>query len=127
MKKIIKEFKEFISKGNVVDLAIGVLIGGAFSSLVTSLTNNIISPIIGIFGKADFSGMQLNIHFGIINLDLKYGAFLTDIINFVIMAAIIFFIVKIMNKMTKKKEKEEKKEINEELEVLKEIRDSLKK
>ena len=127
MKKMLNEFKDFINKGNVVDLAVGVLIGSAFSSIVTSLTNNIISPIIGMFGEADFSGMVLNIHVGIIKLSLKYGAFLTDVINFVIMAFIIFLIVKFMNKiMTKKEEKVEEK-VNEELEVLKEIRDNLKK
>lgn len=126
MKKMVSEFKDFINKGNVIDLAVGVLIGSAFSSIVTSLTNNIISPIIGMFGEADFSGMILKINVGIVNLNLKYGAFLTDVINFVIMAFIIFLIVKFMNRvMTKREEKEEK--INEELEVLKEIRDSLKK
>ena len=127
MKNIVQEFKDFINKGNVIDLAVGVLIGGAFSSIVTSLTNNIISPIIGMFGEADFSGMVLKVHVGIIKLNLKYGAFLTDLINFIIMAFIIFLIVKFMNKVIKKKEEEEKVTVNEELEVLKEIRDNLKK
>lgn len=127
MKNILNEFKDFINKGNVVDLAIGVLIGSAFGSLVTSLTNNIISPIIGMFGEADFSGMNLNIHAGIIKLNLHYGAFLTDVINFLIMAFIIFLIVKFMNRIMTKKEVEEEKLINEELEVLKEIRDNIKK
>ena len=127
MKDIIKEFKNFINKGNVVDLAVGVLIGTAFGSLVTSLTNNIISPIIGMFGEADFSGMSLNIHVGIIKLNLHYGAFFTDVINFLIMAFIIFLIVKFMNKIMAKKEVKEENKVNEELEVLKEIRDNLKK
>ena len=127
MKKMIQEFKDFINKGNVIDLAVGVLIGGAFSSIVTSLTNNIISPIIGMFGEADFSSMILKIHVGAVKLDLKYGAFLTDVINFVIMAFIIFLIVKFMNKIMKKKEEKEVAKVNEELEVLKEIRDSLSK
>ena len=127
MKSIIKEFKDFINKGNVIDLAVGVLIGGAFSSIVTSLTNNIISPIIGMFGEADFSGMVLKIHVGIIKLNLKYGAFLTDFINFIIMAFIIFLIVKFMNKISKKKEAEEEVKVDEQLEVLKEIRDNLRK
>jgi large conductance mechanosensitive channel len=127
MKKMLNEFKDFINKGNVVDLAVGVLIGSAFSSIVTSLTNNIISPIIGMFGEADFSGMILNIHVGIIKLNLKYGAFLTDVINFVIMAFIIFLIVKFMNKIMTKKEEQVEEKVNEELEVLKEIRDNLKK
>lgn len=126
MKDIIKEFKDFINKGNVIDLAVGVLIGSAFGSLVTSLTNNIISPIIGMFGKTDFSDMSLNVHIGIIKLNLHYGAFLTDVINFLIMAFIIFLIVKFMNKVMTKKKIDEAK-INEELEVLKEIRDNLRK
>lgn len=128
MKNIIEEFKTFIKKGNVVELAVGVLIGSAFSGLVTSFTDNIISPIIGMFGKTDFSGMILNIHIGIINLSLKYGAFLTDVINFLIMAFIVFMIVKIMNKIFNKKE--EKKEIkvkSDEVKLLEEIRDLLKK
>ena len=127
MKDILNEFKDFINKGNVVDLAVGVLIGTAFGSLITSLTNNIISPIIGMFGEADFSGMSLNIHVGIIKLNLHYGAFLTDVINFLIMAFIIFLIVKFMNKIMAKKEQQEEVKVNEELEVLKEIRDNLKK
>ena len=127
MKDILNEFKDFINKGNVVDLAVGVLIGTAFGSLITSLTNNIISPIIGMFGEADFSGMSLNIHVGIIKLNLHYGAFLTDVINFLIMAFIIFLIVKFMNKIMTKKEQQEEVKVNEELEVLKEIRDNLKK
>ena len=126
MKKMIDEFKEFISKGNVMDLAVGVLIGGAFSGLVSSLTNNIITPIIGLFGKADFSRLSFNINAGFIHLNLKYGAFLTDVINFIIMAFIIFLIVKFMNKIIRKKETNEKKEVDEKLEILKEIRDSLK-
>ena len=127
MKGMIQEFKDFINKGNVIDLAVGVLIGGAFSSIVTSLTNNIISPIIGMFGEADFSGMSLRINVGIVKLNLKYGAFLTDVINFIIMAFIIFLIVKFMNKIMKKKEEKNEATVNEELEVLKEIRDNLKK
>ena len=79
--KILGEFKEFISRGNVLDLAIGVIIGGAFSGLVTSLTDNIISPILGCFTEVDFSEFVLKVG----NLNLKYGAFITDIINFLIM------------------------------------------
>lgn len=128
MKKIMEEFKKFIAKGNVMDLAVGVLIGSAFSGLVTSLTENIISPIIGMFGKTDFSGMVLNIDFGIIHLSLRYGAFLTDIINFLIMAFIVFLIVKAMNKLfsfAKKEEKSTPKKSDEVL-LLEEIRDLLK-
>ena len=99
-KKIMKEFKDFALKGNVLDLAVGVLIGGAFQSLVKSLTDNIISPLLGIFGEVDFSEYVLNVG----NLNLKYGAFITDIINFVIMAFIIFMLVKGMNLFLKLKE-----------------------
>lgn len=104
-KKMMKEFKEFALKGNVLDLAVGVLIGGAFQSLVTSLTGNIISPILGLFGEVDFSEYVLNIG----NLSLKYGAFITDIINFLIMAFIIFLLVKGMNKLADVGKKEEPK------------------
>ncbi len=94
--KIIKEFKEFALKGSVVDLAVGVLIGGAFQSVVTSFTNNIISPILGLFGGVNFSDYSLR--FG--RLNLAYGAFLTDVINFIIMALVIFLIVKFINKLS---------------------------
>ncbi|MBP3596653.1 MAG: large conductance mechanosensitive channel protein MscL [Clostridia bacterium] len=102
-KKIIKEFKDFALKGNVLDLAVGVLIGGAFQSLVKSLTDNIISPLLGIFGEVDFSEYVLTIG----NLNLKYGAFITDIINFLIMAFIIFMLVKGMNRLADFGKKEE--------------------
>ena len=121
---MIQEFKTFISRGNVLDLAVGVIIGGAFQNLVSSLTNNIISPILGCFTEADFSGYSLKIG----NLTLKYGAFLTDIINFIIMAFIVFLIVKFMNKILVKPKKEEEKVVVESDEVilLEEIRDLLK-
>ena len=123
---IIGEFKEFISHGNVLDLAVGVIIGGAFQSIVTSLTNNLISPILGCLTEADFTAYSLKIG----NLNLKYGAFLTDVINFLIMAFVVFLIVKFMNKLiTKEKEEEVVEEVKESEEVLllKEIRDLLKK
>ena len=125
--KLIDEFKTFISRGNVLDLAVGVIVGGAFQKLVTSLTDNIISPILGCFTEADFTDYVLKIG----NLELKYGAFFTDIINFIIMAFIVFLIVKFMNKILMKKEKvEEKVEKpvveSDEVKILKEIRDLLK-
>lgn len=122
--KIIDEFKIFISRGNVLDLAVGVIIGGAFQNLVKSLTDNIISPILGCFTEADFSAYSLKIG----NLTLKYGAFLTDIINFVIMAFVVFMIVKFMNRILIKPKKEEKKTVavSEEVILLREIRDLLK-
>ena len=83
---MLKEFKEFALRGNVLDLAVGVIIGAAFQNLVTSLTKNIISPILGCFSEVDFSGWKLTIG----NLNLTYGAFITDVINFIIMAFIVF-------------------------------------
>ena len=100
---MLKEFKEFALKGNVMDLAIGVIIGGAFQSLVKSLTDNIISPILGCFSEVDFNSYTLEIG----NLNLRYGAFITDIINFVIMAFIVFLIVKFMNKLSNLGKKQE--------------------
>lgn len=124
---LIEEFKTFISRGNVLDLAVGVIIGGAFQKLVTSLTDNIISPILGCFTEADFTAYSLKIG----NLNLKYGAFLTDIINFIIMAFIVFLIVKFMNKLfiktTEKDKKQESKNVkSDEVLLLEEIRDLLK-
>ena len=104
-KGIIAEFKEFISRGNVMDLAVGVIIGGAFGAIVTSLTDDIISPLIGLIGDVDFSDMVAKIG----NVEVRYGAFITAIINFLIMALIIFLMVKAINKMMsigKKKEEE---------------------
>lgn len=103
MKKFFQEFKEFISKGNVMDLAVGVIIGGAFSGIVTSLTENIINPLINCIGGAEIQG---KIHL-IGDNYIDYGAFISAIINFIIMAFIIFCIVKGVNKamsMGRKKE-----------------------
>ena len=124
---LIEEFKTFISRGNVLDLAVGVIIGGAFQKLVTSLTDNIISPILGCFTEADFTAYSLKIG----NLNLKYGAFLTDIINFRIMAFIVFLRVKFMNKLFIKTTEEDKKQKSknvksDEVLLLEEIRDLLK-
>ena len=98
--KIIDEFREFIARGNVLDLAVGVIIGSSFQKIVTSLTDNIISPILGCFTEVDFNSYALNIG----NFHLKYGAFLTDVINFNIMAFIVFLMVKFMNRIFIKKE-----------------------
>lgn len=123
--KIIDEFKTFIARGNVLDLAVGVIIGASFQSLVTSLTNNIISPILGCFSEVDFSKYTLKIG----KLNLQYGAFLTDVINFIIMAFIVFLIVKFMNKILVKKEVEKEpvvEKVPKDIELLEEIRDLLK-
>ena len=98
MKKFFEEFKAFALKGNMMDMAIGVIIGGAFSTLVTSLTDNLISPILGILGKVNFDAMMWDV-FGDGKLVFKYGAFITSVINFLIMALVLFLIVKGMNKL----------------------------
>ena len=122
-----KEFKEFISKGNVLDLAVGVIVGGAFGKIVTSLVDDIIMPIIGlIIGGIDFSGLSLKIG----EATVKYGMFIQNIVNFLIIAFSIFLVVKAVNKMRRiKLEKEEPpvepKKSNEEI-LLTEIRDLLK-
>lgn len=122
-----KEFKEFISKGNVLDLAVGVIVGGAFGKIVTSLVDDIIMPIIGlIIGGINFSGLSLKIG----EATVKYGMFIQNIVNFLIIAFSIFLVVKAVNKMRRiKPEKEEPpvepKKSNEEI-LLTEIRDLLK-
>ena len=89
---MLKEFKEFIKRGNVMDLAVGVIVGGAFSSIVTSLVNNILTPILGIFlGGIDFSGLSITIK----NANINYGLFLQSIIDFLIIAFCIFIMIKI--------------------------------
>jgi len=98
MKGFIKEFKDFVCRGNVLDMAVGVIIGAAFKDIVTSLVDNIISPIIGIFGGANFDSLQYNL-FG--KAIINYGAFLTAVINFLIMAFVVFLIVKFVNTITK--------------------------
>ena len=99
MKKFLEEFKAFALKGNMMDMAIGVIIGGAFSTLVTSLTDNLISPILGILGKVNFDAMMWDV-FGDGKLVFKYGAFITAVINFLIMAFVLFCLLKAVNKLT---------------------------
>ena len=93
MKKFFAEFKTFALRGNVIDMAIGVVIGGAFSSIVTSLVNDIISPLIGLLFQNDFSALTAS--FG--GITLAYGAFLTAVINFVIVAFTLFLVIKAIN------------------------------
>ena len=127
--KISKEFKEFISRGNVVDLAVGVVIGAAFGKIVSSLVNDIIMPLIGVLlGGLNFSTLAVDIG----SVHITYGAFIQNIIDFLIIAASIFIFVKIINKLnrkstTKVEDKAVVKKENEQLVVLKEIRDELKK
>lgn len=122
---MIKEFKKFIARGNVLDLAVGVIVGGAFSSIVTSLVNNIFTPIIGlILGGVDFSNLSITFR----DTQIMYGAFIQSVIDFLIVAFCLFIVVKVVNKVTAKKEKkEEKKDAKSaELKTLEEIRDILK-
>lgn len=122
---IVAEFKEFISKGNVIDLAVGIIIGTAFTAIVNSLVNNIIMPLIGMFvGGKRFSGLVLEIPWGDKPV-IAYGSFIQAIINFLIIAACVFFIVKFVNMIVRKKPAPPKKPSNEEI-LLTEIRDLLK-
>ena len=139
---MIKEFKSFISKGNVMDLAVGVIIGGAFAKIVDALTASFIQPLLSLIGGAEIQG---TIPLGNSGQALNYGLFLTAVINFLIISLVLFFMIKAINtaeakskagaeKLAKKlgKGKEEVKEINEvapksaELIALEEIRDLLK-
>lgn len=111
MKKFLEEFRAFIAKGNVLDLAVGVIIGGAFSSVVSGLTDNIIQPLLNCIGGANVQGkIQL---FGTENY-LDYGAFISAIINFLIMALVVFLIVKSVNKISETASKLGKKKKEEE-------------
>lgn len=127
VRNLTKEFKEFISRGNVVDLAVGVVIGGAFGKIVSSLVSDIIMPLIGILlGGADLSALAFNIG----DARIAYGSFLQNIIDFLIIGASIFLFVKLINSFNRKKQTEEAKPEKKEdpqLVILKEIRDELKK
>lgn len=125
MKKILKEFKTFIERGNVVDLAVGVVIGGAFGKIVTSLVDDILMPLIGIIiGGIDFTNLTLKVGSAVV----KYGNFLQNVIDFLIVAFCIFILVKAINKLSKPKTvKEETPKKSSEEVLLEEIRDLLKK
>jgi len=109
--KMINEFKSFISRGNVVDMAVGVIIGGAFGKIVTSLVNDVLMPLIGvILGGLDFSNLSIKFN----DATISYGLFIQSIIDFLIIAACIFVMVKFFEKLKKKEEvKEEKVEVKE--------------
>ncbi len=94
MKKFISEFKDFISRGNVMDMAIGIIIGGAFTTVVSSLVADIINPFLGLFGGMNFDQLSWNITG---DVTLNYGSFITAILNFLIMALVVFLIMKAMN------------------------------
>ena len=120
------EFKKFIMRGNVIDMAVGVIIGGAFQGIVTALTDDFINPLINGIGGAEVGG-TIKIYGGQV---LKYGDFITSIINFVIMALVLFFLLKVVNAIMaigkKEQEKEEVITKSEQVILLEEIRDLLK-
>ena len=123
---MIKEFKEFIARGNVIDMAVGVIIGGAFGKIVTSIVNDVLMPLIGVvIGGIDFTGLKFKIG----EAEVLYGNFLQNVIDFLIIAFCIFILVKIVNKITKKKEEpveEAPAPKPEDIVLLEEIRDLLK-
>lgn len=124
MKKGIGEFKEFISRGNVVDMAVGVIIGSAFGKIVTSLVNDVLMPLIGIIlGGLDFSNLSINIG----DATILYGSFIQTIVDFLIVAFCIFMMIKFFEKFKKKEEKQAVTTKSDEVKLLEEIRDLLKK
>ena len=111
MKKFFEEFKKFISRGNVMDMAVGVIIGGAFTAIVNSLVNDIFMPVLSLItGGFDIAGMSVSFGVGDNAATLNYGAFLSAVINFLLIALVIFCIIKAMNtakdQMLKKQEEE---------------------
>lgn len=133
MKKFFEEFKAFALKGNVMSMAVGVIIGAAFQNIVTSLTDNFINPLIALLtGGTGGDGIVIGGQFEINGVVFNYGAFLSAIINFIIMAFILFLLIKGMNKLLELgNKKEEEKPVEppkptKEEELLTEIRDLLK-
>ena len=104
MKAFIKEFKEFISRGNVMDMAVGVIIGGAFTAIVTSLVNDVMMPVLSLLtGGFDFTALCVVLGEGEGAATLNYGAFIAAVINFLLIAVVIFLLVKMINKFSRKK------------------------
>ena len=137
-KGIVSEFKEFITRGNVMDMAVGIIIGGAFTAIVQSLVNDLLMPVIGaLFGGIDFSTLKYVVRAadeaaGIEEAAIKYGSFIQAIVNFLLIAIVIFLLVKGINKMRRKKEEPAPApapdpEPSVEVKLLTEIRDALKK
>jgi len=106
-KGLVAEFKKFIMRGNVMDMAVGVIVGGAFTAIVTSLNQDILTPILGIFGGMDFSYLTLTLGTGENAPVLMYGNFITAVINFLITAFVIFMLVKAINVVNDKLSKKE--------------------
>ncbi len=131
MIKILEEFKKFAMKGNVIDMAVGIIIGAAFGKIVSSLVTDVIMPPIGvILGGIDFSNLVIVIKGAtdtVGAVTINYGIFINSILNFTIIAFSIFIIIKQMNKFKKKEEEKPKAKTPEDVLLLREIRDSLKK
>ena len=131
--KLFDEFKAFVMRGNVVDLAVGVIIGGAFGKIVTSLVNDIFMPIIGmILGNVNFTSLEIKLGEPVEGAEqaaIRYGAFIQEIVNFLIIALCIFMVIKVINKLQKKKEEAPAPapEPTKEEVLLTEIRDALNK
>lgn len=132
-KGFIAEFKEFISRGNVLDMAVGVIVGGAFTAIVTSLVNDILMPLIGLLtGGADFSSLKVTVGNPIGDVapaTINYGMFIQQVVNFLIVAFVIFAVIKSINKFRRKDEPAEEpvpeSETPEEVLLMREIRDLL--
>lgn len=131
--KLVDEFKAFIMRGNVVDMAVGVIIGGAFSKIVTSLVNDIFMPIIGmVLGNVNFTSLEIKLGEPVEGAEqaaIRYGMFIQEIVNFLIIAFCIFMVIKLINKAKKKKDEEPAPapEPTKEEVLLTEIRDALNK
>ena len=123
--KLLKDFETFAVKGNAVDLAVGVIIGAAFGQVTTALANGIITPPISLLiGGVDFTQLTIPIGGGVV---IAFGAFLQALVNFVLIALALFFMVKLFSSLTRKRKEEEKKPAeNPELKALMEIRDELR-
>jgi large conductance mechanosensitive channel len=136
---MLKEFRDFAMKGNVVDLAVGIVIGAAFSGIVTSFVNDIIMPIIGMLGGLDFSNYFIPLAKGVTATNLAdakkqgavlaYGSFITLIVNFAIVAFVLFIVIRLMNQLKRREEAKpaEPPKPSSEVVLLTEIRDLLKK
>lgn len=126
MKGFIKEFKEFISRGSVIDLAVAVVIGGAFTKIVNSLVDDIIMPIIGvIIGGINFENLMITVG----TAEIRYGMFIQAIVNFLLISLVIFSIIKSINQFKKKEEEKPEEPVapSEDIVLLTEIRDLLRK
>lgn len=128
MKKFLNEFKTFIARGNVIDLAVGMIIGTAFTTIVKSLVDDMVMPFIGwLIGGMDFTAMKIQLSE---EAAINYGTFIQNIISFLAIAFVVFCMVKIVNSLHRRKEEEKKPEpakVSDEAKLLAEIRDLLKK